>query len=284
MLTAVELIGSSKERGTEGSAAWCSTNRTSCRAFWQVSRDRMSPCTNSIAPLTGLRLSSRPVARLSSTRTCSPRATSAWTRLEPINPAPPVTRYKGRAFLPILPASGATFKGVHRDPGAARGRVAAAHDRDGERVRPWKQAAQRVQPGLGGPGRRVGVDFGPERAVDVDLGDARPLVAVADPAHRRPGEGERRARAGIHAEHGAATAVQQRVYVREPSPDIRDGRIILLKAGDDVERVDPHPRSGRRDVVSSGDLDRQRVVAGPEPARGEEHSLQLRGSGIGVDG
>src|SRR5881628_1407215 len=93
MLTALELIGSSKERGTEGSAAWWSTNRTSCMAFRQVSRDRMSPCTNSIASLTGSRLSSRPVARLSSTRTFWPRATSAWTRLEPIKPAPPVIRY-----------------------------------------------------------------------------------------------------------------------------------------------------------------------------------------------
>src|SRR2546428_7405458 len=93
MLTALEMIGSSKELGTDGIAAWCNTNRTSCMAFRQVSRDRMSPCTNSIAPLTGSRLSSWPVARLSNTRIRCPLATSAWTRLEPIKPAPPVIRY-----------------------------------------------------------------------------------------------------------------------------------------------------------------------------------------------
>src|SRR5260370_409071 len=148
MLTTLELIGSSKERGTEGSAAWWSTNRTSCRAFWQVSRDRMSPCTNSIAPLARSRLSSPPVARLSSTRTR--RACEGEGGLTP----------RGRGQRRAAPA---VVRGGVRGPCRA-GRTTVAHS-----------------------------------------------------------------------------------------------RVVLFDTGDDVERVDPDPRSSGRGVESSGRLDRKGV-------------------------
>ena len=53
---------------------------------------RMSPSMNSMRSRKPSMLDSRPVLRLSSTRTRSPRATNASAMWEPMKPAPPVTR------------------------------------------------------------------------------------------------------------------------------------------------------------------------------------------------
>src|SRR5271156_1221512 len=60
----------------------------------------MSEVSRSISDRTSARLLSRPVRKLSSTRTeQSPRASRERTRLEPIKPAPPVTRNRVGNFL-----------------------------------------------------------------------------------------------------------------------------------------------------------------------------------------
>src|SRR5580693_6829710 len=43
-----------------------------------------------------VRLPRKPVSKLSSPRTCSPRATRACARCDPINPAAPVMRYRAK--------------------------------------------------------------------------------------------------------------------------------------------------------------------------------------------
>ena len=77
MLTSLVVIGSFSERGTEPSAAWCSTRSTPCTARWQVARSRMSPsmkvkrahCSGVTAARTSSRLCWCPVAKLSSPTT-----------------------------------------------------------------------------------------------------------------------------------------------------------------------------------------------------------------------
>src|SRR5262245_18231371 len=60
----------------------------------------MSPSMNSILSEMGDRFSHRPVIRLSNTRTRSPRSRRASAMCEPMNPAPPVTRYN--SLFPTL--------------------------------------------------------------------------------------------------------------------------------------------------------------------------------------
>src|SRR5262249_41103165 len=62
------------------------------RACRTVSGSVTQPSNTSTLPRTAARLAGSPVLKLSSTRTSCPRATSASTRCEPMNPAPPVTR------------------------------------------------------------------------------------------------------------------------------------------------------------------------------------------------
>src|SRR5947208_2993984 len=97
-LTALEVSGSCTERGTEPSAPRWYTTSTPRIAACTRSYERSSPSTTSTSSPS--RLARFPVEKLSSTRTLSPRSTSASARLEPINPAPPVTS----AFTePIFP-------------------------------------------------------------------------------------------------------------------------------------------------------------------------------------
>src|SRR6266545_3831290 len=63
------------------------------------------------------RLSRLPVEKLSRTRTSSPRSTSAATRFEPMNPAPPVTRtFTSPIFPERRPKSSARLRRPVRSP------------------------------------------------------------------------------------------------------------------------------------------------------------------------
>src|SRR4051812_47320247 len=79
------------------------------------------------------RFSRRPVARLSKTVTSSPRSRSASTRLDPMNPAPPVTSARMKGAMLVLVTSrdgdGALRHGAQRvERRAARGGGTAGGD------------------------------------------------------------------------------------------------------------------------------------------------------------
>ena len=90
-LTAVDVSGSCTERGTDRSAPWWKTSSTPRTAVCTRSYERRSPSTTSTSRPSEARFARLPVEKLSSTRTSSPRSSSASTRFEPMNPAPPVT-------------------------------------------------------------------------------------------------------------------------------------------------------------------------------------------------
>ena len=92
-LTALLRSGSSIDRGTDPSAARCKTTSAPRAASRQTSASRMSPSTNSIESSKGSRLAATPLLRLSRTRTATPSRTNASTIFDPMNPAPPVTKY-----------------------------------------------------------------------------------------------------------------------------------------------------------------------------------------------
>src|SRR5687767_7178401 len=91
--------GSAMERGTEPSAAWCSTMSTCLQAVRQAVGSAMLPsmkrCRRQACGPTACSTSSRfrrcPVAKLSRLTTLSPRRSSTSTRCEPMKPADPVT-------------------------------------------------------------------------------------------------------------------------------------------------------------------------------------------------
>src|SRR3954471_18055780 len=99
MLLSFEESGSSIERGTLPSAAWCSTSSFWSQAWRHVSSERMSPSIKRIlfhastptAFFTWLRLLRLPVEKLSSPVTLCPWLSRCSTRLEPMKPAAPVT-------------------------------------------------------------------------------------------------------------------------------------------------------------------------------------------------
>src|SRR5262245_5358895 len=62
---------------------------------------RMSPSRSSMRSAKSAMFSRRPVEKLSRMRTPSPRAISARAIDEPMNPAPPVTRYRPMASAPL---------------------------------------------------------------------------------------------------------------------------------------------------------------------------------------
>src|SRR5687767_3646204 len=85
---------------------------------------RMSAVTASTIETSATRRRTRPqcpVARLSKARTLSPRPTRAATRLDPMNPAAPVTRYLGLCKLTEPFAATDVFHdaGVLHFPGAS---------------------------------------------------------------------------------------------------------------------------------------------------------------------
>src|ERR671934_1174692 len=90
--TAAVVSGSCTDRGTEGSAPWWKTSSTPRVAACTRSYERSSPSTISSSFASSARFARLPVEKLSSTRTSSPRSTSARARLEPMKPPPPVTR------------------------------------------------------------------------------------------------------------------------------------------------------------------------------------------------
>src|SRR6185295_14541858 len=91
--------GSSIERGTLPSAAWCSTSSAPSQARRQASRERMSPSMKRnlaqrsppTAFFTWFRLSRLPVEKLSRPTTLCPWLSRCSTRFEPMKPAAPVT-------------------------------------------------------------------------------------------------------------------------------------------------------------------------------------------------
>src|SRR5262245_27855789 len=95
--------GVSMLRSTCDSAAKFRTKSQPFMAFATASGLRMSPWTN-VSRLEGMpsRFSRRPAyVSASRTTTCAPGcfASSRWTKLEPMNPAPPVTSTRARARL-----------------------------------------------------------------------------------------------------------------------------------------------------------------------------------------
>src|SRR5512132_3792138 len=94
--------GSATERRTSiWAARWKISSGVRCSASSAIfDPSRTSASLSSAPPLSApSRVSRRPVERSSITVTSSPRASSASTRLEPMNPAPPVTRDRiRRAF------------------------------------------------------------------------------------------------------------------------------------------------------------------------------------------
>src|SRR5262245_61544596 len=82
-----------------------------------AAKSRMSPSMNSILSAIRDRFSRWPVIRLSSTRTRSPRLTSASAICEPMNPAPPVTRYNLLSPTLIISFLEASHAAGERAPG-----------------------------------------------------------------------------------------------------------------------------------------------------------------------
>src|SRR5271170_208632 len=83
--------GFSTDSMTRVCAARCTTTSTPWHALATAAVSRMSPtCNSTLNRSMSWRL---PRLRLSRTRTRSPRAVSCVSRLTPINPQPPVTRY-----------------------------------------------------------------------------------------------------------------------------------------------------------------------------------------------
>src|SRR6266851_3739983 len=86
-------MGSSTDRETDVRAAWCRTKSTLPVTARHALRSVMLPSTNWMRSSTDSRLSTRPLDRSSSTTTSWPSVTRCSTRWEPMNPAPPVTKY-----------------------------------------------------------------------------------------------------------------------------------------------------------------------------------------------
>src|SRR5436309_5382500 len=95
-------------------------------------------------------------------------------------------------------------KSVYPDPVATRFLVFAACHLDLERVGSGLQSCLLVNHGLRFGRGSVGVDARNRASVDVDAGDSGRSVAIADPADRRPGERNGRARAWRRRPNGAA--------------------------------------------------------------------------------
>src|SRR5215217_769291 len=94
-LTCASNAGSATARRTSICAARWKTTSGAAEATSAATRSpsRTSPsCSTAPAARASARLDARPVERSSSTTTSSPRPTSASTRLDPMNPAPPVTK------------------------------------------------------------------------------------------------------------------------------------------------------------------------------------------------
>src|SRR5215208_3352332 len=94
-LTSASNAGSATARRTSICAARWKTTSGAAESTSAATRSpsRMShSCSTAPAARASVRLDARPVERSSSTTTSSPRPTSASTRLDPMNPAPPVTK------------------------------------------------------------------------------------------------------------------------------------------------------------------------------------------------
>lgn len=99
--TAFVARGSDSERGTDPSAAWCSTTSTSLQHARHRSGSRISPSWNvrrarrldDKVDKTLSTFERRPVERLSRIRTFWSSRNKAETRCDPIKPAPPVTSH-----------------------------------------------------------------------------------------------------------------------------------------------------------------------------------------------
>ncbi len=112
--------------GTLRQAASWMTYSIPAQALATASRSRRSARMNSTRSFTPARLSSRPVERSSRTRTWCPSATSRSVTWDPMNPAPPVTRYRTMIRLrcsPVEPAAGRGPAARHVEPGDAALRV-----------------------------------------------------------------------------------------------------------------------------------------------------------------
>ena len=96
IFTSFVVAGSFTLRGTEPSAASCNTYSIPSTARRQSSGFRISPTINrnrsGYCCNNGNRFSIFPVAKLSRQRTSCPSPNKASHKLEPINPAPPVTK------------------------------------------------------------------------------------------------------------------------------------------------------------------------------------------------
>jgi hypothetical protein len=85
---------------TDERAARCTTSVAPVTARPTAQGDSSEPSMISICPRIAARFAALPVLKSSSTRTRTPRATSASQRCDPMNPAPPVTRTR-RALLSL---------------------------------------------------------------------------------------------------------------------------------------------------------------------------------------
>src|ERR1039458_2915607 len=96
MLVVREYKGCSTMSFTPTAAARCTTTSQLRTAWSTASSSRTEPCqkVNRALSRTAARLDRRPVDSESSTETSLPSASRASTRCDPMNPAPPVIRYR----------------------------------------------------------------------------------------------------------------------------------------------------------------------------------------------
>src|SRR5437667_7802130 len=242
--TWLELSGSSTERGTERSAAWWKTPSTPATARRTTTASRRSPSTTSTSR--AVRFSRRPVEKSSSTRTRSPRPTSASTRLEPMKPAPPVTRYRlltvGRLY--------ATEQG-----GRKRRRVCRPVG-----VPPSHRPARQLADDRGeASGRAGGAAFGAHRQAGPGARhEARPYHRRAEPAlepERREAEPLEHVVRGLAADQHEAARTLARERGERRAPERREHGSAALgrrRSGRDQGRY--HPRGERAGRPRAGPL------------------------------
>src|SRR5882672_2135192 len=190
-------------------------------------------------------------------------------------------------------ASWPDVEGIHHDEGPERSRILRPRRFDRQRMVHGSQPRYRQEGRLGYLRRRIRIE-GIRNDVSIQDYTGNPGLgsASADPAHRRPGKGERGLRAWHRRDRGGSLTVWSVSIALNPTEAVGDGRIGLLAAPprrDHVERIhdDDGSHSGR--VLPAGHLDRQGMAR-----VGKAHCLEVfhleyvlvgrvRGRGIGLN-